>query len=228
MCKGPGLGRADPTGPLLVSDSPVTVDLPRLRRACRSVVGSREAGARCRVLLRRNVIDAETAQLVTAAVQAALEPGYPSGGRRPSVFPPPIASRPMEASGRRVHLGQTPVHYCIEVCVSPCIGCRERSSVRQSGRSFSWPALRSTSATVAGVCSRWVPRVRRLPASAEGMVMLVIEALNRATVECAGALVHLRACRCKCGRIRRLRGAVPMSARLRCSACATAAGAAWS
>ena len=48
-----------------------------------------------RVLLRRNiVIDAETAQLVAAAVQAALQAGAPS---RPSgrarVFPPRIASR---------------------------------------------------------------------------------------------------------------------------------------
>jgi len=49
----------------------------------------------CRVLLRRNIaVDAETAQLVAAAVQAALQPGAPS--RRPAaarVFPAPAASR---------------------------------------------------------------------------------------------------------------------------------------
>jgi hypothetical protein len=40
-----------------------------------------------RVLLRRNIaIDAETAQLVAAAVQAALQPGTPS--RRPDAAPP--------------------------------------------------------------------------------------------------------------------------------------------
>jgi hypothetical protein len=48
-----------------------------------------------RVLLRRNiVIDAETAQLVAAAVQAALQTGTPPGhcaGAR--VFPPPTANR---------------------------------------------------------------------------------------------------------------------------------------
>jgi len=48
-----------------------------------------------RVLLRRNiVIDAETAQLVAAAVQAALQagrrPGRQAGAR---VSPPPVASR---------------------------------------------------------------------------------------------------------------------------------------
>jgi hypothetical protein len=43
-----------------------------------------------RVLLRRNIaVDAETAQLVAAAVQAALQPGTPSRPprRRPSVLP---------------------------------------------------------------------------------------------------------------------------------------------
>ena len=43
-----------------------------------------------RVLLRRNIaIDAETAQLVAAAVQAALQPGAPSRPprRRPRVPP---------------------------------------------------------------------------------------------------------------------------------------------
>ena len=48
-----------------------------------------------RVLLRRNIaIDAETAQLVAAAVQAALQPGAPSRRprRRPRV-PAPAASR---------------------------------------------------------------------------------------------------------------------------------------
>ena len=47
-----------------------------------------------RVLLRRNIaIDAETAQLVTAAVQAALELGMYSG-RHAGVraFPPPAAN----------------------------------------------------------------------------------------------------------------------------------------
>ena len=48
-----------------------------------------------RVLLRRNIaIDAETAQLVAAAVQAALQPAAPSGhhaGARAA--PPPAASR---------------------------------------------------------------------------------------------------------------------------------------
>jgi hypothetical protein len=46
------------------------------------------------VLLRRNIaIDAETAQLVAAAVQAALEPGMYSG-RHAGVraFPPPAAN----------------------------------------------------------------------------------------------------------------------------------------
>ena len=38
-----------------------------------------------RVLLRRNiVIDAETAQLVAAAVQAVLQAGVPAPSRRPS------------------------------------------------------------------------------------------------------------------------------------------------
>jgi hypothetical protein len=47
-----------------------------------------------RVLLRRNiVIDAETAQLVAAAVQAALQSGAPPGGRAEGrVFLPPAAS----------------------------------------------------------------------------------------------------------------------------------------
>ena len=48
-----------------------------------------------RVLLRRNIaIDAETAQLAAAAVQAALQPRTPSRppGRRPRV-PPPAAIR---------------------------------------------------------------------------------------------------------------------------------------
>ena len=57
---------------------------------------SRHAGQVVRrVLLRRNiVIDAETAQLVAAAVQAALQTGTPPGGRAGArVFPPTAASR---------------------------------------------------------------------------------------------------------------------------------------
>ena len=48
-----------------------------------------------RVLLRRNIaIDAETAQLVADAVQAALQTGAPSRPpRRRRAFPPPTASR---------------------------------------------------------------------------------------------------------------------------------------
>jgi hypothetical protein len=49
-----------------------------------------------RVLLRRNIaIDAETAQLVAAAVQAALQPGAPS--RRPRRRPrvPGAGSEPL-------------------------------------------------------------------------------------------------------------------------------------
>ena|SRR5690242_8681528 len=48
-----------------------------------------------RVLLCRSIaIDAETAQLVAAAVQAALQAGAPSGRRAGArVFPPPTASR---------------------------------------------------------------------------------------------------------------------------------------
>ena len=48
-----------------------------------------------RVLLRRNIaIDAETAQLVAAAVQAALRTCAPPGRRAGArVFPPPTASR---------------------------------------------------------------------------------------------------------------------------------------
>jgi integrase len=49
-----------------------------------------------RVLLRRNIaIDADTAQLVAAAVQAALQAGAPSRPprRRPRVPPPTTASR---------------------------------------------------------------------------------------------------------------------------------------
>ena len=48
-----------------------------------------------RVLLRRNIaIDEETAQIVAAAVQAALQTGAPPGRRAGArVFPPPTASR---------------------------------------------------------------------------------------------------------------------------------------
>ena len=48
-----------------------------------------------RVLLRRNIaIDPETAQLVAAAVQAALQAGRPPGRRAGTgVSPPPTASR---------------------------------------------------------------------------------------------------------------------------------------
>ena len=49
-----------------------------------------------RVLLRRNIaIDAETAHLVAAAVQAALQAGTRPPGHRgdAGVFPPPAASR---------------------------------------------------------------------------------------------------------------------------------------
>jgi hypothetical protein len=47
-----------------------------------------------RVLLRRNiVIDAETAQLVAAAVQAALQAGRRPGRAGARVSPPPVASR---------------------------------------------------------------------------------------------------------------------------------------
>ena len=47
-----------------------------------------------RVLLRRNiVIDAETAQLVVAVVQAALQPGAPALLAGTGVFPLLIASR---------------------------------------------------------------------------------------------------------------------------------------
>jgi hypothetical protein len=66
-------------------------------------------------------------------------------------------------------------------------------------------------------------------ASAEGMVMLVIEALDGATVECANALVA-----CEQAAARRVRPELPAAfdspdvARLRCSACATAASTAWS
>jgi hypothetical protein len=48
-----------------------------------------------RVLLRRNiVIDAETAQLVAAAVQAALQTGTPPGGRAGARGFPPTACEP--------------------------------------------------------------------------------------------------------------------------------------
>jgi hypothetical protein len=55
-----------------------------------------------RVLLRRNiVIDAETAQLVATAVQAALQASPPSRPpRRERVFPPPIASRCSDKDSR--------------------------------------------------------------------------------------------------------------------------------
>jgi hypothetical protein len=48
-----------------------------------------------RMLLRRNIaVDAETAQLVAAAVQAALQADAPTGRRAGvRVFPPPTASR---------------------------------------------------------------------------------------------------------------------------------------
>ena len=47
-----------------------------------------------RVLLRRNiVIDAETAHLVAAAVQAALQAGTPPGHRAEAHAFPPTASR---------------------------------------------------------------------------------------------------------------------------------------
>jgi hypothetical protein len=48
-----------------------------------------------RVLLRRNIaIDAETAQLVAGAVQAALQPATPSGRHADArATPPPAASR---------------------------------------------------------------------------------------------------------------------------------------
>ena len=48
-----------------------------------------------RVLLRRNIaVDPETAQLVAAAVQAALQPVRPPGRHADvRLFPPPTASR---------------------------------------------------------------------------------------------------------------------------------------
>ena len=49
-----------------------------------------------RVLLRRNiVIDAETAQLVAAAVQAALQAGTPSRPPRRRLRVPPADSEPL-------------------------------------------------------------------------------------------------------------------------------------
>jgi hypothetical protein len=56
-----------------------------------------------RVLLHRNiVIDAETARLVAAAVQAALQAGAPSRPpRRGGVFPQPIASRCFDSGSCR-------------------------------------------------------------------------------------------------------------------------------
>ena len=78
----PGVTEPDATGP-----SPATI-------------GPRDAPPHAgqvvrRMLLRRNiVIDAETAQLVAAAVQAALQPVRPPGRRAEAgVFPPPTASR---------------------------------------------------------------------------------------------------------------------------------------
>jgi hypothetical protein len=70
-----------------------------------------------RVLLRRNiVIDAETAQLVAAAVQAALQAGAPSRPpRRARVVPPPIASRCSDSGSCPDRGDRTPVHYSILV-----------------------------------------------------------------------------------------------------------------
>ena len=50
----------------------------------------------CRVLLRRNIaIDAETAQLVAAAVQAALQAGAPSRPPRRGPRVPPADCEPL-------------------------------------------------------------------------------------------------------------------------------------
>jgi hypothetical protein len=49
-----------------------------------------------RVLLRRNIaIDAETAQLVAAAVQAALQPDAPSRPPRQGPHVPPVGCEPL-------------------------------------------------------------------------------------------------------------------------------------
>ena len=49
-----------------------------------------------RVLLRRNIaIDAETAQLVAAAVQAALQAGAPSRSARRRPYTPATSSEPL-------------------------------------------------------------------------------------------------------------------------------------
>ena len=96
-------------------------------------------------------------------------------------------------------------------------------------KELSWPALRSRSATAGWGMRRPCQSEMITGASAEGMVMLVIEALDGATVECAGALVA-----CEQAAARQVRPELPaafdspMSARLRCSACATAASTAWS
>ena len=69
------------------------------------------------MLLRRNiVIDAETAQLVAAAVQAALQVGAPSRPpRRAHVFPLPVASRRSGSGSCPGRGGKVPVRYSILV-----------------------------------------------------------------------------------------------------------------
>jgi len=84
-----------------------------------------------RVLLRRNiVIDAETAQLVAAAVQAALQTGTPSRwtGRGPR-FPPLAASRCPDT-------GSYPV---VQSCRNARSCCRPVAACRAASRSTSAP-----------------------------------------------------------------------------------------
>jgi hypothetical protein len=63
------------------------------------------------VLLRRNIaVDAETAQLAAAAVQAVFQAGTSSRPpRRAHVFPPPTASRCSDAAPARLGLVTHPL-----------------------------------------------------------------------------------------------------------------------
>ena len=71
-----------------------------------------------RVLLRRNiVIDAETAQVVAAAVQAALQAGGPPSRRADArILPPPTASPCSDGAATRLIL---------DVEMTPCMALED-------------------------------------------------------------------------------------------------------
>ena len=109
-----------------------------------------------RVLLRRNiVVDVEPAQLVTAAVQAALQAGAPSRPPRPSRrVPAAIASRCSDNGSCPDRGGKAPVRCSVLVNIGggqvPQVGecCGRSGTFRRPGH---WQTLISAAAT-----ARWV------------------------------------------------------------------------